>query len=259
MRIPGLGTDRTTEAVNEVRSALEQAKDGPRDEGVLGNQSIRLVQNILDLGIDGKGRFHSAATVADQALRAAHGDRESAVEAVVRSHVRLGAAMGFVTSLGGFITLPVALPANVLGYYLLATRLTAAVARLRGHDITQEQIRTAILLTLVGADADDLLKKAGMAVPSGGLANLAAQRLPGPAMMVVEKGIGFRLLATVGRSTFTRFGRLVPVVGGAIGGALDSWMMRRVAASARREFPPATPVTVPATPATPVARQVEPA
>ena len=37
----------------------------------------------------------------------------------------LGAASGFVTSLGGFITVPVALPLNVLGFYLIATRMTA--------------------------------------------------------------------------------------------------------------------------------------
>jgi hypothetical protein len=245
---PGFGRDRTSEAVKDVRSALEQAH-GPRDEGVLGNHSTRLVQNVLDLGIDGKGFFDSAAKVADDALRA-HPDREAAVEAIVRSHVRLGAASGFVTSLGGFITVPVALPVNVLGFYLIATRMTEAVARARGHDIQQEPIRTAVLLTLVGADADDLLRKAGVAVPTGALSNLAVQRLPGPAMMVVQKGIGFRLLAQVGTKTFSRLGRLIPVVGGAIGGALDAWMMRTVATSARREFPPAVP-TAQAAPAAP--------
>lgn len=238
MGFPGFGGgDRTTEAVKDVRTALEQARAG-QDDGVLGNQATRLVQNVLDLGIDGKGWFRSAAEVADAAVRA-NPDREAAVESIVRSHVRLGAAAGFATSIGGFITVPVALPVNVLGFYLIATRMTAAVARVRGHDIGQEQIRTAVLLTLVGADADDLLRKAGVVAPAGALSNLAAQRLPGPAMMVVQKGIGFRLLAQVGTKTFSRLGRLIPVVGGAVGGALDAWLMRRVATSARREFPAA--------------------
>ena len=244
MALPGFGRDRTSVAVKDVRTALEQAQ-APRDDGVLGNHATRLVQNVLDLGIDGKGFFHSAAHVADHALRT-HPDREAAVEAIVRSHVRLGAASGFVTSIGGFITVPVALPANVLGFYLIATRMTAAVARARGHDIEQEAIRTAVLLTLVGADADDLLRKAGVAAPTGALSNLAVQRLPGPAMMVVQKGIGFRLLAQVGTKTFSRLGRLIPVIGGAIGGALDAWMMRTVATSARREFPPSAPASAPA-------------
>ncbi len=231
--------DRTIDAVQDVRTALERASDRTEDAGLLANQAIRVVENVLDLGIDGKGWFDSAAEVADAALEAHGGDREAAVQAIVRNHVLMGGAEGFVTSLGGFVTLPIALPVNVLSFYVLATRMTASVARLRGYDIDQQQIRSAVLLTLVGADADDLLAKAGMAAPSGGLTNLAAQRLPGPAAMVVRKGVGFRLLASVGKNMFTRFGRAVPVVGGFIGGGVDAWMLHRVADNARGEFPPA--------------------
>ena len=241
MGFPGIG-GRTSRAVTDVRTALEQARDGKPDEGVLGNQSTRLVENILDLGVDGKGFFSSASHVADQALHAHDGDVDAADDAIVRSHIVKGGAAGFATSLGGFITFPVALPANLLGFYLLATRMTAAVAKVRGYDITSEQIRTAVLLTLVGADADDLLRKANMVVPGGTLSNLAAQRLPGPALMVVQKGIGFRLLAQVGSSTFARLGRLVPIVGGAIGAGLDAYMLRRFAANAKRQFPVAVPL-----------------
>ncbi len=149
MEFLGIGGGRTGQAVKDVRGALAQAEDGPRDEGVLGNQATRLVQNILDLGIDGKGFFHSADRVAAHAL-AEHRDPEAAVDAIVRSHITLGAASGFVTSVGGFITLPLALPTNVLGFYLIATRMTAAIAKVRGYDLRQEEIRTAVLLTLVG-------------------------------------------------------------------------------------------------------------
>src|SRR6478609_1119157 len=256
----GIGGGRTGQAVQEFRGALAQAEAGPRDEGVLGNQATRLVQNILDLGIDGKGFFHSADRVAERAL-ADHRDPEAAVDAIVRQHISLGAASGFVTSAGGFFTLPLALPANVLGFYLIATRMVAAVARVRGYDLRQEEIRTAVLLTLVGADADDLLKKAGMASPGGTLSNLAAQRLPGPAMMVVQKGVGFRLLATVGKNSLVRLGKIVPIVGGVIGAGLDSWMQHKVAVSAKREFPAARPAvtTAPAAPAVQAAQPVGPA
>ena len=179
MEFPGIGKGRTGQAVKDTRGALEQAEAGRQDEGALGNQATRLIQNILDLGIDGKGWFHSATKVADHAL-AAHPDPEAAVDAIVRQHIRLGAASGFVTSAGGFFTLPIALPANVLGFYLIATRMVAAVARVRGYDLRQEEIRTAVLLTLVGADADDLLKKAGMASPGGTLSTSPRSGCPAP-------------------------------------------------------------------------------
>ena len=59
--------------------------------------------------------------------------------------------------------------------------------------------------------------------------------------MVVQKGIGFRLLAQVGTKSFARLGRLVPVVGGAIGGGLDAYMLSRFAKNAKDQFPRVAP------------------
>ena len=242
MGLFGLGKDDAKDAKDQIaqtKSALEQAQEAPQDQGFVGNSATKVVENLLDTGIDGKGPFDSAAKVAAGALKKNGGDADRAVDDIVKSHLKLAAAGGFVTSLGGFITLPVSLPANVLGFYLIATRMTGAIAQVRGHDIGQPQIRTAVLLTLVGADADDLLAKAGMVAPTGRLTNLAAQRLPGPALMVVNKAIGFRLLSTAGKKTFSRFGRNVPLVGGVVGAGLDGWLLKRISDNARREFPSA--------------------
>jgi hypothetical protein len=119
--------------------------------------------------------------------------------------------------------------------------MVAAIACLRGYDLRQPEVRSAILLTLVGADSEDLLRKAG--VPSTGrLANLAAERLPGPALMMVNKGVGFRLLSQLGRKGLQRFGKAVPLVGGAVGAGVDAYLLRRIADHARHEFPPHTAV-----------------
>jgi hypothetical protein len=201
-----------------------------------GGAAAGLVERLLDVGIDGRGRFDSAQAVADTARRE-HPDLERAVDAIVSQHVRLAAANGFVTGLGGFVTLPVALPANVLGFYAVATRMVAAVAVLRGYDVRDPGVRSAVMLTLVGADADDLLRKAG--VPTGGrLANLATRRLPGPVAMAINKGIGFRLISSAGRSALSRLGRAVPVAGGLLGAGLDAYLLRKIADQARRELPP---------------------
>jgi hypothetical protein len=222
--------------VADERGALDITRE-LKATGPLDDVAARLAERLLALGIEGKQTFSSAAEVADRALLSASGDVERAVDAVVKKHVVLAGGSGFLTSAGGFVTLPVALPANVLGFYVVATRMTAAVARLRGHDIAAPQVRTAVLLALVGADADAVLRKAGAIVPSGRMVSVAVQRLPGPALMMVNKGIAFRILATAGRSGLARLGKLVPVVGGVIGGGLDGWMMTRIAAHARSEFP----------------------
>jgi len=195
-----------------------------------------MMERLMDVGIDGRGPFDSARRVADVAM-AEHFDAESAIDAMVGAHLKLAAANGFVTSLGGFVVMPVALPVNVLGFYLVATRMVAGIASSRGYDIGRPEVRSAVLLALVGADADDLLKKAGYA-STGRLANLAAQRLPGPVLLAVNKAIGFRLLNQAGKKSLTRLGRAVPLAGGVIGAGLDIYLLRRIATHARSEFLP---------------------
>ena len=209
------------------------------DHSTTAGAATRMIERLMDAGIDGKGPFDSAQKVADVAT-AEHPEADGAIDAMVRSHLKLAAAGGFVTGLGGFVTMPIALPANVLGFYLVATRMVAGIASARGYDIRQPEVRSAVLLALVGADSDDLLKKLPplSGVSTGRLANLAAQRLPGPALLALNKGIGFRLLNQVGRKSLARFGKAVPLAGGVVGAGLDTYLLKRIADHARHEFPP---------------------
>lgn len=196
----------------------------------------KLVDWLLDVGIEGRGVFDSAHKVVTKHL-AKTPDKEQAIKEIVGEHLKVAAVGGFVTGLGGFVTLPVALPANVVEFYAVATRMTASIAALRGYDINAREVRSALMLSLIGADSDDLLKKAGYA-STGRLANLATQRLPGPVMLAVNKGVGFRLLTQVGKKSFARVGRGVPVVGGVLGAGLDTYLLKQIADHVRDEFPP---------------------
>lgn len=232
-------SDATAKQVSEVSSgagALERARAG--SETGLTGAATRLIERLLDVGIDGKGPFDSAHTIADRALAQAGGDRDEALRSIERTHRRIGGVGGLVTGIGGFFTMLVSLPANVVEFYLVGTRMTAATARVRGYDIDQPEIRSAVLLTLVGADSEDILKKAGLHAAGGKLGSLAFDRLPAPALMVLNKAIGFRLIARVGQGALARLGRAVPIVGGVFGGLLDAYMLGRIAKQAAREFPP---------------------
>lgn len=226
------GRDKGERRLATVPTGTSPAPDAA---GFVGGKALAMVERVLEIGIEGKGPFDSAQEVAARALRR-NSTPDAAVRAIASSHLKLAMASGFVTSLGGFVTLPVALPVNVAGFYVLATRMVAAIAAARGYSLAEPQVRSAVLLALAGADADDLLAKAGVVAPRGRLTALAADRLPGPALMVVNKAIGFRLLATTGKSVFSKFGRGVPLVGGAVGAGLDGYLIRRIAEQAQREF-----------------------
>ena len=156
---------------------------------------------------------------------------------VARRALVKGGAGGFVTGLGGFFTMPVALPANVAAFYLNATRMVGAIAHLRGYDVNNPSVRTAILLCLVGADADEVLRKAKVATPSGMVTNVALKGLPPAALMLVNKAVGFKLVQGIGEKTLASLGKAIPLGGGVIGGALDTVMMKVIASHAIKEFP----------------------
>lgn len=221
------------EEVKVTKSALEAAKDPTLDDGAVN----KLVKMLLDVGLDGKGPVDSARQVAEEALKSEGGDVQKAVERVARKHMVGGAAGGFVTGLGGFVTMPIAMPVNVFEFYVQATRMVGAIAHLRGYDVSRPQIRTAVALTLVGSNADDVLKKAGMTTGAGRVTALALKQMPPTAMLIINKAVGFRLLRGVGTKALSRFGRGLPVAGGVVGAGVDGWMMKKIADQAMKEFP----------------------
>jgi hypothetical protein len=215
------------------RPALEAALDGPPDTGAV----ARLIRVLMDVGLDGAGPLRSASQMAERARRGTR-TPQAAVAKVARRHVIGGGAGGFLTGVGGFVTMPVALPANVVEFYVGATRMVAAIATLRGYDVNDPQVRTAVLLTLVGSDADEVLAKAGLTGGTGKMVGFVGQQLPPAALLILNKAIAFRLLRGFGEKAFARLGRAIPLAGGVVGGGIDVWMMKRIADHALNEFPP---------------------
>ncbi|PPK98403.1 EcsC family protein [Kineococcus xinjiangensis] len=225
------------------RRTRDDAEVEGRAPGAEESKATALVQRLIDTGVDGAGPFASAVSVAERA-RAGHPSAESAVHVVVRRHGRMAAGSGFATGVGGLVTMPVALPANIVGFYVLATRMVAAIAHLRGYDVSRPEVRSAVLLCLLGSDAGQVLRSAGL--PTGGpLALLAQRRLPKDVLMIVNKGVGFRLLARLGSFGALQTSRILPVLGGVVGAGADLLLLRRIAKHAEREFTPRSNSAVP--------------
>jgi len=217
----------------KTRAALDAANEANPDP----NAIDRLVEMLVDTGLEGRGPISSARELADVALTKHGADPERAIAALARATTFRGGVGGFVTGLGGFVTMPVSLPVNVAEFYIQAVRMVGSIATLRGYDIDEPRVRTAVLLTLVGSDSGDVLKKAGMTTASGRLTSYALKGLPPAALMVVNKAVGFRLMRGVSEKVLSRFGRGIPVAGGLVGGGIDAYMMKKIADQAMKEFP----------------------
>jgi hypothetical protein len=203
----------------------------------------RLVGQVVELGIRGGGPLKAAAEVADEHLIGAGGDREQAIQRLIGTHVRLAAVSGFVTGLGGAATLPVTVPASVAGLYIVAARMSAGVAHLRGYDIDTEEVRSAVLVSLLGSAGAGELKKAGVEVGRRSAA-AALARVPAMTLGEINKKVGFRLVAKAGEKGMVNLSKLVPLVGGPIGAAVDGISAKAIAGYAMRTFPPIVPRVV---------------
>lgn len=195
-------------------------------------------RSVLDAAIDGRGGFPGAITVAERQLARAGGDRVRASRAIVEQHVRLAGAQGFLTSLGGFAALALALPANVTGLAVLQARMVAAIAHLRGYDLADPRVRTAVVACLLGEDATETLVRKGKlpATPLG----LATAPVHDPSLDTkIAAELAAVLTAQVGGKRLgLSVSRRVPLLGGGVGAVVDAIATYRVGRYAQRELPP---------------------
>ena len=194
----------------------------------------RLIEQLLKVGLNGFGPFKSAEESAGEALKGR--TPEEAVKALIRNHCAIAGAQGFVTNLGGIVTLPITLPANIGASYLVQTHLAGAIAAVHGHDLDAEAVRSAILLCLVGNAGTEVVKRFGIKVSSK-LTITMIERIPIEVIRGINKRVGFMLIAKFGtkRSVIT-LAKWVPMVGGVVGGGVDTAATWAVGTYAHRAF-----------------------
>lgn len=195
------------------------------------------VRTVLDRAIDGVGRYPGARAAAEKQLTAHHGDVDKAVHQVIENHVRLAGAQGFLTNIGGLVTLTVTVPANITGLALLQCRMVAAIAHLRGFDLDDPRVRNAILTCMVGEEAVEKMVKARR-LPSTPLGIATAPQHDPALDQTVAQAVTSELVARVGgRRMVTSIGRRVPLMGGAIGAGADGYNTWQVGRYADRALP----------------------
>jgi len=209
-------------------------------------QAVRLGENlvrqVLELGVEGGGPLTGAVPVAEEHLLAADRDRSEAERRLVATHLRLAAGSGFLTGVGGLALLPLTLPAAVAGRYVVATRAAAGIAHLRGYDLVAEEVRTAVLVCLLGPEGDEALERAG--VETGRWSRVTALgRAPAEVLAGIGREVGYRLVAKAGDRGVLGLSTLVPLVGGAVGAAADVLACRAAATAAAGAFPALPPGT----------------
>jgi len=198
----------------------------------------QLATYLLEQGIRGVGPLAGADSLAAEYLGdPRYRDDDARVAALINREMAKNFTTGFVTGLGGFITLPVAVPAALAASWVVQARMAGAIARIYGHDLDSARVRTRILLSLAGDVAKGAMRDLGLKVGDK-LTQRAVEQIPGRLLVEVNKRIAAKLVAQVGQRVALRIPRAVPVFGGVVGGALDAVVCRKVGATAKTLFRP---------------------
>ncbi|WP_233568125.1 EcsC family protein [Cohnella faecalis] len=86
------------------------------------------------------------------------------IDALIRWQSGKSAISGFITGLGGIVTMPVTIPANLASVLYIQLRMIAAIAILSGHDVTDDKVRAMAYACLCGNAATSILKDVGIEV-----------------------------------------------------------------------------------------------
>lgn len=184
--------------------------------------------------IDGLPGTDTAYELAESYL-AKNSDIDGAINSLVKWQTTKSATSGFITGLGGIVTLPVAVPVNIASVIYVQMRMVAAIAHLRGYDLKDDQVKTFVYACLTGQSAAEIVKSAGVQFGMK-LGQAQIKRIPGEVLKKINQIVGFRLVTKFGEKGILNLGKMVPVIGGVIGGGFDVISTKTVAMAANKTF-----------------------
>jgi hypothetical protein len=222
---------------------------GSSSTGGTGRQPARLaelapgltavfVREALHRAIHGIGPLPAASVAAEKQLREHRGDVDRAIHGVIENHVRYAGAQGFLTNLGGLATMAFTVPTNMSGLALVECRMIAAIAHLRGYDLSDPRVRNAVLVCLLGEETvRELVEAHKLPAPPMALATAPAHD---PWLdKVISAEVASDLVAKVaGKKVAGTVARRIPLVGGLVGMGADGYTTWRVGRYADRELLP---------------------
>lgn len=198
------------------------------------DQMMELLDKCYELSMNGLSNNKSCDQLATDYLNK-YGDPKIAAKKLIDTQIAKCTTSGFVTSLGGFITLPVAIPANVASVLYVQMRMIGALAVIGGYDLHNDEVQTMVYLCLVKSSAADVCKSAGVQIANKMTLSML-KKLPGTVLTKINQKVGFRLLTKFGEKGVINLVKVVPIAGGVVGGGVDFVGTKLIANKAYKAF-----------------------
>lgn len=210
----------------------------PEVHRVAPNLNSSFVHQTVKRAIQGIGPLPPAAAAAEKQLEEQDGIVDRAISEVVENHVGLAGAQGFLTNLGGLVTMAAAIPVNISGLALVQFRMVAGVAHLRGYDLADPRVVNAVLLCTLGEDTVKSLVKGKKLPGTPMLVATAPAHDPSLDPLIAGEVTSALLSRVVGKRAAGTVIRRIPLAGGVYGGSMDAYNTWQVGKYAARELRP---------------------
>lgn len=197
---------------------------------------LQVANWLTENAVGGFGPLSGADDLALEYLNdSSYENNDKRVESLINWETSKNFSTGFITGLGGFVTLPVTIPASLGASWILQMRMAAAIARIYGHDLKEDRVRTLLLCIIIGQDIKEVCKQVGIKVAQN-LTYVAIRKLPVEMLKRINRAVATQLVTKAGAKGLINLTKLVPVVGGVVGGTFDAVTCRITAKAAQRAF-----------------------
>ena len=156
-------------------------------------------------------------------------------DALIRWQNTKAGTSGFITGVGGAITMPVAIPANIASVIFIQVRMIAAIAVIGNHDVHDDRVKSLCYACMCGNEAKDILKNIGIQIGTK-MAKSALKNMSAQVLFKINQAVGFRLLTKFGSTGVINLGKAIPGLGGLIGGTFDAVTTNSIGNIARDTF-----------------------
>ncbi len=181
---------------------------------------IDQVWSAIILGESNLNPERTCYDIADEYRNSGNSVEESAFN-FIKWQAAKAAAVGFALGAPGFISVGVAIPGDFLACTYLQLRTSAVIGLLCGWDPSLDVMKTVGLYAMAARSSADAV--AGKSVKVGqALANVAINTLPRSALTSLNQKLGVRFATKYGSQGIVNLIDFVPLVGGAVSGALNA-------------------------------------
>lgn len=129
--------------------------------------------------------------------------------------------VGAATGVGGLITLPVTVPADVVACWKIQIFMACCIAYIYGHTAKTTDLKTDVYLILVGNGAKEALKRVGIEAGKHLTKKAVQKYITREVMKKLWVILGRKVITKAGQKSLASFTKMVPLIGAPIGFGFD--------------------------------------